>query len=218
MKQINIDIIQTKPAVKVEVMPNKPVIQADILPPAVVKDNDYNTLKNLPSINGETVIGHKSGKDYHLANEDEFQEHVNNKDNPHEVTKEQIGLGKVDNTSDKDKPISNAQAEVNDKLKSEIRGVGTIFTNHKNDKDNPHKVTTEQIGAVPKRLTTLTNVIIKRATLSTQFLYVDDNGTDKKVSMQQLKEMNTKVVMTDDIAKVNMDKLIVGDILFEVKK
>lgn len=163
MKQINIDIIQTKPTVKVEVMPNKPVIQADILPPAVVKDNDYNTLKNLPSINGETVIGHKSGKDYNLANEDEFQEHVNNK-------------------------------------------------------DNPHKVTTEQIGAVPKRLTTLTNVIIKRATLSTQFLYVDDNGADKKVSMQQLKEMNTKVVMTDDIAKVNMDKLIVGDILFEVKK
>lgn len=218
MKQINIDIIQTKPTVKVEVMSNKPVIQADILPPAVLKDNDYNTLKNLPSINGETVIGHKSGKDYNLANEDEFQEHVNNKDNPHEVTKEQIGLGQVDNTSDKDKPISNAQAEVNDKLKSEIRGVGTILTNHKNDKDNPHKVTTEQIGAVPKRLTTLTNVIIKRATLSTQFLYVDDNGTDKKVSMQQLKEMNTKVVMTDDIAKVNMDKLIVGDILFEVKK
>lgn len=32
--------------------------------------------------------------------------HINNKDNPHGVTKAQIGLGKVENTSDADKPIS----------------------------------------------------------------------------------------------------------------
>lgn len=35
--------------------------------------------------------------------------HIANKDNPHAVTKEQIGLGKVDNTSDINKPISTAQ-------------------------------------------------------------------------------------------------------------
>lgn len=34
--------------------------------------------------------------------------HVNNKENPHEVTKAQIGLGNVDNTSDANKPVSNA--------------------------------------------------------------------------------------------------------------
>ena len=34
--------------------------------------------------------------------------HIDRKDNPHEVTKEQVGLGNVDNTSDADKPISNA--------------------------------------------------------------------------------------------------------------
>ena len=34
--------------------------------------------------------------------------HVDNLDNPHNVTKNQIGLGSVDNTSDLDKPISNA--------------------------------------------------------------------------------------------------------------
>lgn len=34
--------------------------------------------------------------------------HTGNKDNPHAVTKEQIGLGQVDNTSDADKPISKA--------------------------------------------------------------------------------------------------------------
>ncbi len=34
--------------------------------------------------------------------------HVNSSENPHGVTKEQIGLGRVDNTSDANKPISNA--------------------------------------------------------------------------------------------------------------
>ena len=34
--------------------------------------------------------------------------HVANKNNPHGVTKVQVGLGNVDNTADADKPISNA--------------------------------------------------------------------------------------------------------------
>lgn len=34
--------------------------------------------------------------------------HINNKSNPHEVTKGQVGLGNVDNTSDANKPISTA--------------------------------------------------------------------------------------------------------------
>ena len=34
--------------------------------------------------------------------------HINNRTNPHRVTKEQIGLDQVDNTSDANKPISNA--------------------------------------------------------------------------------------------------------------
>ena len=34
--------------------------------------------------------------------------HINNKANPHQVTKEQVGLSNVDNTSDANKPISTA--------------------------------------------------------------------------------------------------------------
>ena len=37
-----------------------------------------------------------------------LETHINNKSNPHEVTKVQVGLGNVDNTSDANKPISNA--------------------------------------------------------------------------------------------------------------
>lgn len=37
-----------------------------------------------------------------------LETHINNKSNPHEVTKDQVGLGNVNNTSDANKPISNA--------------------------------------------------------------------------------------------------------------
>lgn len=37
-----------------------------------------------------------------------LETHINNKSNPHEVTKDQVGLDQVDNTSDANKPISNA--------------------------------------------------------------------------------------------------------------
>jgi len=39
---------------------------------------------------------------------DNLQIHINNYSNPHNVTKAQVGLGNVDNTSDINKPISNA--------------------------------------------------------------------------------------------------------------
>jgi hypothetical protein len=39
-----------------------------------------------------------------------FSEHVGNTANPHDVTKAQVGLGNVDNTSDAGKPISDATA------------------------------------------------------------------------------------------------------------
>lgn len=43
--------------------------------------------------------------------------HINNKSNPHGVTKAQVGLGDVDNTSDANKPISTAtQNALNEKL------------------------------------------------------------------------------------------------------
>lgn len=46
--------------------------------------------------------------------------HTGNKKNPHSVTKAQVGLGRVDNTSDADKPLStaaqNAMAQLSDEL------------------------------------------------------------------------------------------------------
>ena len=47
---------------------------------------------------------------------DTIDNHKHDKNNPHNVTAEQVGLGNVDNTADLDKPISNAtQAELDEK-------------------------------------------------------------------------------------------------------
>lgn len=52
----------------------------------------------------------------------ELKAHKEDKNNPHEVTAEQVGLGNVDNTSDLDKPISNAVQEALD-LKANVSDI-----------------------------------------------------------------------------------------------
>ena len=65
--------------------------------------------------------------------------HITNKNNPHNVTKSQIGLGNVDNTSDMDKPVSSKQALA-------INAVEDQIILHKDNKNNPHAVTAAQVG------------------------------------------------------------------------
>ena len=69
--------------------------------------------------------------------------HIENKSNPHEVTKEQVGLGNVDNTADKDKPVSTAQSEAISAAKAEVT---KSINDHIADVRNPHQVTKEQVG------------------------------------------------------------------------
>ncbi len=57
--------------------------------------------------------------------------HMGNKSNPHSVTKSQVGLGNVDNTSDANKPVSVAQKEALDKkldktLKGAVNGLAEL--------------------------------------------------------------------------------------------
>ena len=84
--------------------------------------------------------------------------HLTDKNNPHDVTKAQVGLGNVDNTSDEDKPVSTAQAEAIDAAKAQAieaaRYAQTSANNahdavdqHSANKENPHGVTPAQIGA-----------------------------------------------------------------------
>lgn len=93
-----------------------------------------------------------------------------------DLTKSDVGLGKVDNTSDIEKPISSAtqgaldkkvdkkegfalasEVQLNklkdlpdpDSLNASISEVNTALSDHADNLDNPHQVTAAQSGAVP---------------------------------------------------------------------
>lgn len=72
--------------------------------------------------------------------------HIGNKSNPHGVTKAQVGLGNVNNTSDADKPISTAQATAIADAKAAGTNAQTNLTTHIQNKSNPHGVTRDQLG------------------------------------------------------------------------
>lgn len=60
------------------------------------------------AVGNATVTAVLSSEQY--ASYDDLQDHIADANNPHKVTKAQVGLGSVDNTSDVDKPVSTAQA------------------------------------------------------------------------------------------------------------
>jgi hypothetical protein len=72
--------------------------------------------------------------------------HKNQKNNPHEVTKAQVGLSNVDNTSDANKPVSTAQATAIADAKAAGTNAQTNLTTHMQNMSNPHGVTREQLG------------------------------------------------------------------------
>ena len=72
--------------------------------------------------------------------------HIGNKSNPHGVTRDQLGLGNVNNTSDADKPVSTAQATAIADAKAAGTNAQTNLTTHIQNKSNPHGVTRDQLG------------------------------------------------------------------------
>lgn len=52
-------------------------------------------------------------------------DHISLKSNPHGVTKDQVGLGSVDNTSDMDKPVSTAQQIEFDAINAKIGAIAS---------------------------------------------------------------------------------------------
>ena len=178
MKQITIDIIQSKPSIdvgivskkpqiEVEVKQSRPTISVDVLPPTSIENGDYDVLRNKPSINSVQLVGNK--------------------------TSEELGLAD----------------------KADVDKLSADFINHIEDYENPHRTTAKQVGAVPLRVSLFPTVVPKRSSLETQQLYVDNNGTDGKISMKQVKELNTKMIIVDESASADKSKLISGDIICE---
>ena len=106
----------------------------------------YISLSNKPKINGVELVGNKTSEDLGLVTKtivdnvsSALAAHIANQNNPHSVTKSQVGLSNVDNTSDIDKPVSNAQRVAIDAVSSEL-------STHTRNISNPHSVTKSQVG------------------------------------------------------------------------
>lgn len=79
-------------------------------------------------------VSDKSG-----ANEIAIDAHNSDISNPHKVSASQIGLGNVDNTSDMDKPVSNATKEALDNISDRIDGLGDSLFNYRSESLDYHK-------------------------------------------------------------------------------
>lgn len=141
-----------------------------------------------------------------------LETHINNKFNPHEVTKAQVGLGNVDNTSDANKPISTAtQNALNSKfnasdgnaLKQRVDNIPELIaTNITVDSDNDSvNISLDKTSIVDGTLSGTTINISSATTSKAGILtpadktkidkiitngngtkYLSDNGTYKEVS------------------------------------
>ena len=124
--------------------------------------NAINSLRTeLKTYIDEAVVGTNTNL---TALETKVNQHIANKNNPHEVTKTQVGLGNVNNTSDANKPVSTAQATAIANAKAAGTAAQTSIDKHAGRKDNPHIVTRTQLG-----LATTDNVVFAKTTAPSGF-------------------------------------------------
>ena len=127
------------------------------------------------------------------ALETKVNNHIANKSNPHTVTKTQVGLGNVNNTSDADKPVSTAQATAIADAKAAGTAAQTSINNHAGRKDNPHTVTRAQLG-----LATTDQVVFAKTTAPSGFfkessdVRLKSNIKDLNHTLEQICQIPTK--------------------------
>lgn len=178
MKQITIDIIQSKPSIdvgivskkpqiEVEVKQSRPTISVDFLPPTTIENGDYDVLRNKPSINGVPLVGNKTSEDLGLADEDD------------------------------------------------VNKLSADFIKHLHDYENPHRTTAEQVGAVPVDFRSF--AVAPTATKSfrqSAEVFVGKDGNGFRMTLQQVKDMSTKIVAVKNMSEVDFSKLDKDDYIY----
>lgn len=119
----------------------------------VVVEQNVNVVVAIGTAENVTAIINQSA--VYVTKED-FDAHANNKANPHNVTKEQLGLGNVQNVSTNDStptyqiPENALELVSGEKLSVAFGKIARALKNliaHIANQTNPHKVTAEQTGA-----------------------------------------------------------------------
>lgn len=104
----------------------------------------------------EAIIGNQTTN---KANQADLTGHINNRNNPHNVTKQQVGLGNVTNVEQASKQDFNNHATNHNNPHSVTKaqvGLGNVtnveqaskqeFNAHATNRNNPHGVTKSQVG------------------------------------------------------------------------
>lgn len=164
--------------------------------------------------------------------------HKNSKNNPHAVTKAQVGLGNCDNTSDANKPISTATQSALDSLSTEISNetkrakaieeelseditseslratnaentITSNLTTHTTNTNNPHNVTKSQIG-----LSNVDNTADVNKPISTATQNALNNKADKATTLSGygITDVYTKSEIDNKISSVYKFKGSVEDV------
>lgn len=155
------------------------------------RTNAINSLRTELKTYVDGLIADK-GSDI-TALETKVNNHIANKSNPHTVTKAQVGLGNVNNTSDADKPVSTAQAAAIADAKAAGTAAQTAINNHAGLRNNPHVVTRAQLG-----LAITDNVVFAKTTAPSGFfkessdIRLKSNVKDLNHTLEQICQIPTK--------------------------
>lgn len=114
---------------------------------------DKTAVKDATGDSTTDPISQKAATDAINAAQTGLNEHIADKNNPHSVTAEQIGLGNVNNTSDLEKPISTATQTALDAKQN--KNLGTENANKNVVTDAEGNITTED-KAVIKNIENIT--------------------------------------------------------------
>lgn len=146
---------------------------------------------------------------------EELVSHIANKTNPHSVTKAQVGLGNVDNTSDTNKPVSILQAAAIADAKKAGTDVQTNLANHIANKDNPHGLTATHIGLgnVPNVSTNDQTPTYTQATEFNNLVSGEKLSTSMGKIMKAIVEIATHIGNRNNPHGVTAEQIGLGDVL-----
>lgn len=144
------------------------------------------------------------------AGVESFGKHTKDLNNPHQVTKEQVGLGNVDNTSDMDKPISNAVASAIKTLETgmglAVQGVMSAIHTHIQENEADHQkitqTTNNMINQVNENIATVVGQINENIGVIVGELNSQILGTQSAVETLDNKVDSAVNTINGDIAQV----------------
>lgn len=180
------------------------------------------SLDNLTTKDKDNLVSAINEVDLHADNNaTNLSNHINDKSNPHEVTKAQVGLGDCDNTADINKPISTATQTALDNIAN-----GTTSIAYDNTTSGLSATTLQgAIDEIDSDLDNVEDLIPSTASSSNQLAdkdYVDtaDNNLQSQIdaisassdvtdivgTYAELQAYDTSTLTNDDIIKVLQDE------------